>query len=84
EAAQFLRTLLSFLGAVTFVSFTCPMIRFLAHLKGMTYADRLVIRKSELAAGTAKYITYSTPDTFPFQLRTDLVDPLEQLVIIRA
>ncbi len=58
------------------------MIRFLAPFKGGTQADKLVIRKSELIAGTVKYITYSTPDTFPFQLRTDLVDPLEQLVII--
>lgn len=53
-----LKTLLSFLGSVTVVSFAYPLVRFLAPLKGTTHADKVVIKKSELIAGTAKNITF--------------------------
>ncbi len=55
---NFLKTLLSILSSITFVSFAYPMVRFLAPLKGTTLADKIVIKKSELIAGSAKNVTY--------------------------
>ncbi|MEE9523885.1 MAG: ubiquinol-cytochrome c reductase iron-sulfur subunit [Thermodesulfovibrionales bacterium] len=53
-----LKTLISFLSSVTFVSFAYPMVKFLSPLKGTTLADKVVIKKSELIAGSAKNITF--------------------------
>lgn len=60
---NFLTSLLAFFGSATFLSFAYPLVRFLAPLKGTTHEDKVVIKKSELIAGAAKYITFKNKPT---------------------
>jgi cytochrome b6-f complex iron-sulfur subunit len=56
---NFLKTLLSLLGSVTFVSVAYPFVRFLSPRKGKASAKKLVVSMSDIAPGTAMNVTYN-------------------------
>ncbi|MEK6697511.1 MAG: ubiquinol-cytochrome c reductase iron-sulfur subunit [Nitrospirota bacterium] len=54
---RFLKTILAFLGSITFFSFAYSLLKFLAALPAKTAeAKKLVIRKSDVPSGEARNI----------------------------
>ena len=53
---RFLRSLLVVLGSTVLVSFVYPLVRFLAPPGGQAQGKKVVIKRSEIPAGSAKDI----------------------------
>jgi cytochrome b6-f complex iron-sulfur subunit len=56
---NFLKTLLSILGSVTFVTVAYPFVRFLSPREGKTAAEKVVVSMRDIAPGTAMSMTYN-------------------------